>query len=270
MVVQPLDRQHFSQKVQQIRAHVPTALTQRGLLPKFTSWRLTQDPDTGMVVLFGILNEKYIAAHTQTPFGAYFDPRLLHDLATDLQVEVIPSNSEGLRYAFVLDRSQLGQPTGLVEPSLPPQELLIEEMDNHRPLMKMAYDPNRATVLTESTIPAFIRPPVYRHFVGGFQPALKNPVDNLPGLQLPLLSQAALEADVQLPTLLFTLPPHYPERLNDYLPAAGGNLEALPRLLLVLEEYNDLLRTLCGSAEEFAQVAASFARIGRTWGISLR
>ncbi|WP_345308718.1 hypothetical protein [Candidatus Villigracilis saccharophilus] len=38
-----------------------------------------------MVVLFGILNNKYIA--TQPPFlsSDYFDPRLLHDLANGLQ-----------------------------------------------------------------------------------------------------------------------------------------------------------------------------------------
>jgi hypothetical protein len=62
-----------------------------------------------MVVLFGILNNKYIATNTSIPFSNYFDPRLLHDLANELQVQVVSCNSDGLRYAFILDRGQLGE-----------------------------------------------------------------------------------------------------------------------------------------------------------------
>jgi len=99
----------MTQKTRQIRAQVSNVLTKWGLLPRFKRWRLTQDPDTGMVVLFGILNNKYIATHTTTPFSDYFDPRLLHDLANELQVQVVSCNSDGLRYAFILDRGQLGE-----------------------------------------------------------------------------------------------------------------------------------------------------------------
>jgi hypothetical protein len=53
-----------------------------------------------MIVLFGILNNKYIAAHTSIPFSNYFDPRLLHDLANELQLQVVSCNSDGLRYAL--------------------------------------------------------------------------------------------------------------------------------------------------------------------------
>jgi hypothetical protein len=59
------------------------------------------------VVLFGVLNNNYIAAHTSIPFSDYFDPRLLHDLANELQVQVVSCNSDGLRYAFILDRGHL-------------------------------------------------------------------------------------------------------------------------------------------------------------------
>jgi hypothetical protein len=111
MTTQPPDINHFSEKALQIKEHVPTALTQRGLPPRFTSWRLTQDPETGLVVLFASLNDEYIAQHFPTGAEAYFDPQLLHALATDLQVQVVPSRREGLRYAFILDRGQLGQPT---------------------------------------------------------------------------------------------------------------------------------------------------------------
>lgn len=156
MAIQTIDPHHLHEKAQQIRAHVPTALTQHGLLPKFMSWRLAQDPSTGLVVLFGILNDKYIAAHTQTPFAAYFDPRLLHDLATDLQVQVVPSSNEGLRYAFILDWGQLGQRTAPVDfPSLQPDQLLAEETDSHKPLILTRDEQGGAAVLTGSSSPTF-------------------------------------------------------------------------------------------------------------------
>jgi hypothetical protein len=59
-----------------------------------------------MVVLFGILNNRYIATHTSIPFSDYFDSRLLQDLSNELQVQVVSCNSDGLRYAFILDRGR--------------------------------------------------------------------------------------------------------------------------------------------------------------------
>jgi hypothetical protein len=104
-----IDPHHFVQQTRRIRAQVSTVLTKWGLLPRFKRWRLTQDPDTGMIVLFGILNNNYIATHTSIPFSNYFDPRLLHDLANELQIQVVSCNSDGLRYAFILERGQLGK-----------------------------------------------------------------------------------------------------------------------------------------------------------------
>jgi len=84
-MTQLIDPHHFDKKARRIRAQVSTILTKWGLLPRFKRWRLTQDPGTGMIVLFGILNNKYIATHTPIPFSNYFDPRLLHDLANELK-----------------------------------------------------------------------------------------------------------------------------------------------------------------------------------------
>jgi hypothetical protein len=87
---------------------MPILLDQWGLMPRFKRWRLAQDPETGTVVLFGVLNNKYIATHTTTPFSDYFDPRLLRDLASALHVPVISSANDGLRYAFILEKGELG------------------------------------------------------------------------------------------------------------------------------------------------------------------
>src|SRR5690349_2016705 len=95
MTTQTVDAHHFDQKAHWIRARVVTILTKWGLLPRFKRWRLTQDPHTGMIVLFGILNNEYIATKTLIPFSDYFDPRVLKELANELQVQVVSCNSDG-------------------------------------------------------------------------------------------------------------------------------------------------------------------------------
>ena len=128
-----IDPYHFDQEALRIRTQVPIILTKWGLLPRFKRWRLTQDPDTGMIVLFGILNNRYIAMHTSIPFSNYFDPRLLHDLESELQVQVVSCNSDGLRYAFILDRGQFGRlPTHIDFPFV----------DNGKLLARVVYSEN--------------------------------------------------------------------------------------------------------------------------------
>lgn len=133
-MIQTLDPRHFDQTVRRVRTQVSTVLTKWGLLPRFKRWRLTQDPETGMIVLFGILNNKYIAAHTSTPFSDYFDPRLLHDLANKLQVQIVSCNSDGLRYAFILDRGSIDKlPTHIDFPILDGDRLLVGVVYNNEP-----------------------------------------------------------------------------------------------------------------------------------------
>ena len=130
MITQTNNGNQFNRKARQVRDQVSTVLTNWGLLPRFKRWRLTQDPETGMVVLFGILNNRYIATHTAIPFGDYFDTRLLHDLADELQLQVISCISDGLRYAFILDRGRFGKlPTHVDYPFV----------DNGKVLVRVVY-----------------------------------------------------------------------------------------------------------------------------------
>lgn len=131
MITQIIDPNHFQQRARQVRARVPVILSQWGLPPKFSRWRLTQDPDSGMVVLFAVLSTRYIAAHTAAPFSDYFDPRLLHDLANDLHMEVVSCNSDGLRYAFILDRGQI---------DMLPTHIDLPFLDGDRLLVRVVYD----------------------------------------------------------------------------------------------------------------------------------
>jgi hypothetical protein len=90
-----------------------------------------------MIVLFGILNNRYIATHTSIPFSDYFDPRLLHDLANEMQLQVVACNSDGLRYAFILDRGQFGRlPTHIDFPFI----------DNGKLLARVVYSDNQQSV----------------------------------------------------------------------------------------------------------------------------
>lgn len=134
MITQTMDPPNFDQQARKIKAQVMTTLTKWGLLPRFKRWRLTQDPGTGMIVLFGVLNNRYIATHTSIPFSDYFDPRVLHDLANELKVQVVSCNSDGLRYAFILDRGQLGRlPTHIDFPFVDNGKLLVRVVYSEQP-----------------------------------------------------------------------------------------------------------------------------------------
>lgn len=102
-----VEQEDYDHETQRIRVGVSKILKKRGLTPRFKRWRLAKDPDSGTVIFFGVLNNGYIAAHTSIPFRDYFDPALLRDLANQLQVQVVSCNTDGLRYAFVLDHGRL-------------------------------------------------------------------------------------------------------------------------------------------------------------------
>jgi hypothetical protein len=135
MIIQTIDPRHFDPKVRRVRMQVSAILRKWGLLPRFKRWRLTQDPGTGMVVLFGILNNKYIATHTSIRFSDYFDPRLLHELANGLQMEVVSCNSDGLSYAFILERGSLVKlPTHIDYPFLEGDRLSVRVVYADQPV----------------------------------------------------------------------------------------------------------------------------------------
>lgn len=142
MINQAVDPQRFTSRARQIKTRMPILLTQWGLLPKFKRWRLAQDPQTGMVVLFAVLNNKYIATHSTTPFSNYFDPRLLQDLETELHVRVITSANDGLRYAFVLENGQVE-----------PEPVSVKEAPLHQPINPLPSSPPGPGFIEKRTAP---------------------------------------------------------------------------------------------------------------------
>jgi hypothetical protein len=58
----------------------------------------------------------------------------LHDLANELQVQVVSCNSDGLRYAFILDRGELGRlPTHVDFPFIENGKLLVRVVYSDSP-----------------------------------------------------------------------------------------------------------------------------------------
>jgi len=152
-MMQIIDPRDFDKRARQIRVQASTILTKWGLMPRFKRWRLTQDPDTGMIVLFGILNNRYIAAHTSISFSNYFDPRLLHDLANELQVQVVSCNSDGLRYAFILDRGSLGKlPTHIDFPFQDGDKLFVRVVYEDKPSPEMIQSQTAPDVVDDHAL----------------------------------------------------------------------------------------------------------------------
>jgi hypothetical protein len=156
-----IEPHHFEQEARRIRKKVSTILTKWGLLPRFKRWRLTQDPDTGMIVLFGILNSRYIATHTSIPFSNYFDPSLLDDLENNTQLQVVSCNSDGgLRYAFILARGSLAKiPTHIDLP------FIVDD----KPLIRVVYgDPPQSVTVPPGDIAIADDQILVRQGVGAF------------------------------------------------------------------------------------------------------
>jgi hypothetical protein len=159
MITQTINPHQYDQKTRRIRSQVSAVLTKWGLLPRFKRWRLTQDPDTGMIVLFGILNNRYIASHTIISFSDYFDPRVLHDLSNELQLQVVSCNSDGLRYAFILERGQLGLlPTHIDYPFLDGDRLSVHVVFGDKPVpgwmdpQAMPAPPSNVDIVEDQTL----------------------------------------------------------------------------------------------------------------------
>ena len=162
MTKQMVDPRQFAQKARQIKTQVPAVLKRWGLLPRFKRWRLTQDPGSGMVVLFGVLNNRYIATYTSIPFRDYFDPRVLRDLANELQVQIVSCHTDELRYAFILDRARLGKlPTHIDYPFLEKDKLLVRVVYGDQPPFPAAPPVEREIVddhtLVSQGVGAFLK-----------------------------------------------------------------------------------------------------------------
>ena len=254
MVTQTPDSQRFADKVRQIKARVPPILAQWGLRSQFSRWRLTQDPSTGLVVLFGVLNNKYISAHPSALSSDYADPRVLLDLAINLNVPVVPSDSEGFRYAFILDPGQLGPlPAAVDFPNLERSQLLFGNPDAKDPIAWVGDKPIVIVDLTDLDQPNAPRGDYqalanFQRTLTDAQAAPAPLIKPLPALITPyhgLISVVAIptvlaqvEAEVERRKASYKPWPGNPKSLNapGDAPLAKSGTEVPPPILLMMTE----------------------------------
>jgi hypothetical protein len=214
----------FAEKVRQIKASVSPILAQWGLPSQFSRWRVAQDASTGLVVLFGVLDAKYIAAHPSPPFSDYFDPRVLLDLALGLNVPVMPSDSEGLHYAFILDRGQLGPlPAAVDFPGLERSQLLLGNASVKEPSPRGWDKPIVVVDMTE------LDQPNERHedyqalttFQGALRDAQAAPAPLIKPLPALIIPNHGLASIVAMPTILAQVEAEVERRKALYQPWPG-------------------------------------------------
>jgi len=151
MITPMVDSNDFHQQARQIRARVPVILSHWGLPQKFSRWRLTQDPDTGLVVLFAVLNNKHGSTDNAATFSGCFEPRVLQALADDLRVQVVSCKDDAQRYAFILDRGSFDRfPTHLAVPFLDGDRLLAGVVYEDQPV------PGRINVQSMPALPIHV------------------------------------------------------------------------------------------------------------------
>ncbi len=281
------DLRRFAPAMRRVMARTPQVLTQRRLTPKFREWLVTREDETGLTVAFGVLDDDYLVRHTQTPLTAYFRPDVLHDLSTLLDgMPVFPSNTSGMRYAFVLDRGQFGQLPGSVDfPSPLRGQMLIGVTYNHRPVSLVWEKFGHALVagMTGYGKSTFLRAVVYQAIMEGMQLAVCDVASRTfpmlaasPALIAPIARKLedvpnvmkAIEDNLRERERLFDQAPCYPDNLDEYNAVArAAGLPLLPRLLVVLDEYNALVMVLGGPKKEFSRQVTTLVMEGRKWGV---
>lgn len=265
---------------QSIAERVPGVLSGRGLEPAFSAWLLTQHNNN--IWLFGVLD---VASLDR--LERYTSPDVLHHMSTALHgMPVYLSNSNGLRYAFLLS-----QP-----PRLPRK---VEFPGSHRGEALLGLGVNGAAMsvpwsklghllvagMTGSGKSNFLRLLIYQAIGEGAQLLLasrKLTTFSLLENHASLLDAIAHEPDeyhqivaralgeFERRNRLYSQCPGHPESLEEFNAlAAKSGQEPLPRLLVILDEFNATVEASGGINRPFAQGAKQLAWMGREFGIHL-
>jgi hypothetical protein len=271
---------------QTVARRVPEVLGRRGLTPAFDRWVLTAH--AGHVWLFGALDVREVER-----LERYTDDDLLHHLSTACDgVPVYPSNTNGLRYGFLLSR----------RPRLPRRAdfpgcargvaRLGERGDG--PLAVRWNDLGHLLVagMTRSGKSNFLRLLVYQALREGTallladldgatfpmlagSPTLLASVARAPEDAHTLVARALAECDRR--AALYQAVPGYPEKVEEYnevVTTRGGQGRSgatplLPRLLVILDEFNATCVALGSARGQFAGDVAALCWRGLKFGVNV-
>jgi hypothetical protein len=264
---------HLAESVMQ---RVPDILSKRGLEPAFQNWMLTDY--SGMSLLFGVLDVGRL-----TKLEAYMDKNILHQLSTELGgLPVYLSNSSGLRYVVLLNQ----------KPSLPRKVEYPGDQAGYA-MLGMNYLGKPVAVkweglghmivagMTRSGKSTFLRLLAYQALQNGSKLAIADRdgvtfpmLEGNPALIAPLarsaqeaarlLERINIECDVRAEA--YASVSGYPETLDEYNQMVQT---PLPRVLVILDEFNATVTELGGVRAEFASLAARLSWRARKFGIEI-
>jgi hypothetical protein len=278
----------FDGRVRRIMRRTPLVMRNHRLSPLFKEWRLTAAPD-GLVILFGVLDDDRIIERTQTPLEKYLDQSVLHDLSTnagDGQYPVVRCNHTGAGYAFVLKAARAPKLPATVDyPGHQRDKLAWGVTFDDKPVATGWGAHMMIAGMTGSGKSTMLRGIVAQGLLESFQIALCDVgartfpmLEDHPALITPLAiapNTVARFVDAILDEIerrdgLYRAVSGYPDELNEYNAlATTQSKEPLKRLLVVFDEYTDLVIATGGVKKEFSQLATRLALGARKWGITL-
>ncbi len=263
-----------------IARRVPEVLRRRGLQPTFSDWLLTEA--NGLTWLFGVLDVGRIARLEQ-----YTSDDLVHHISTALGGRAVYiSNTSGLRYAVLLS----------APPRLPRQATFPGVRRGHA-LLGVRHTGATLSVpwerlghllvagKTGSGKSSFLRLLGYQALSEGHallladrdnatfpmlagHPSLLSPIAHTPPEVIALVERALGECDHR--SALYSQVAGFPEKLEEYNAIVIQDGEPpLPRLLVVLDEFNATVLESGGAKGALAKSAAELGWRGRKFGIHL-
>jgi len=264
-----------------IARRLPDVLQRRGLRPAFSDWLVTADH--GLTWLFGALDLRRIERLEQ-----YTQPDLLHHISTAIGGRpVYISNSSGLRYAVLLSAPPR-LPRRVDFPGVQRGQLLLGQRYTGE-VLRVPWNRLGGHLLvagmTRSGKSAFLRLLVYQALAEGCvlglgdldsttfpmlaeHPALLAPLAHTPQAMLALVERALGECDHR--AALYGQVGGFPENLAEYnatILREGG--APLPRVLVVLDEFNAAASATGGDRGALASAAATLGWRGLKFGITL-
>jgi hypothetical protein len=259
---------------------VPGVLAGRGLEPAFSGWVMTEH--AGRVWLFGVLDLPKLER-----LERYTDGALLHHLSTVCDgVPVYVSNSNGLRYGFLLSRRPT-LPRRVDFPGCARGVVRLGERGAGQPVSVRWDNLGHLLVagMTRSGKSNFLRLLTYQGLREGAHllladidgatfpmlagsPSLLAPIAGTPSEVHGLVKKGLAECDRR--SLLYGQAEGFPETLDEYnVQAARRGGDPLPRLLVVLDEFNATAVALGGARGSFAGDVASLCWRGLKFGVNV-
>jgi len=271
----------YMPQAQTIARIIPQTLSQRGLEPVITRFMLTETRQ-GEAWMFAVLDEQRVQR-----LEPYITPETLHQISTALHgLPVLVSNSTGIRYAILLSRRP-HLPTNLPFPGWRRSILQIGQSAHGTPIsveweslghilvagMTGAGKSNLLRLLVHQAqaenIQLLLADPDGRSFpyMAGHSSLLEPLGSTLEGCAQVIT--AALN-EMQSRATLFTGLPGSHDTLDTYNAAAkqAGQI-ILPRLLVVVDEFNGLVQASGGPRGALAQQLTRLAWGGRKFGIQI-